>query len=158
MAENQEVLTRKGKEDLLKRLDELVNVEKPKILSDLNLARSQGDLSENADYDAALAKAQEIENEINRIRYTLDHALIIDNEQVNSQFAKLGGEKVTVRNLSTGKDYSFFIVGEIEANPSEGKISNTSPVAQAVLGHSVGEKVEVRVANPYEMEILKIGD
>jgi hypothetical protein len=76
MAEN-EILTKQGKIDLEKKLQNLVNVEKPKALADLNLARSQGDLSENADYDAAREKTQEIESEINQIQYTLMQIMML---------------------------------------------------------------------------------
>ncbi|MFA6587423.1 MAG: transcription elongation factor GreA [Bacilli bacterium] len=157
MPENQEAITRKGKVELEKRLDELVNVEKPKVLADLNLARSQGDLSENADYDAATEKAQQIESEISKIRYTLDHARIVDDEKGGDKFCRLGGDIITVKSLATNIEYKFLIVGEIEAKPSEGKISNTSPVAQAVIGHQAGDTVDVEVSKPYKLLIEKIG-
>ena len=73
MADNSIVLTRKGKEELEAKLLNLKENEKPKALADLNLARSQGDLSENADYDAAREKCPQIESEITYIQYTLDH-------------------------------------------------------------------------------------
>lgn len=158
MADNQ-IITKQGKEDLQKKLDNLINVVKPKALADLNLARSQGDLSENADYDAARERTQEIESEINRIQYTLDHATVVDNEDTTGpKTCRLGGGKIYARNTTTGKEYSFTIVGSAEADPLIGKISNTCPVALAVLGHVVGDVVKVDVKNPYELSIEKIGD
>jgi transcription elongation factor GreA len=158
MAEN-EILTKQGKIDLEKKLQNLVNVEKPKALADLNLARSQGDLSENADYDAAREKTQEIESEINQIQYTLDHATVIENENKDgSKSAKLGGDKIYATDVENGKKFEFFIVGSAEADPANGKISNTCPVALAILGHAVGDVVTVAVKKPYQLKINKIGD
>ncbi|MFA6830164.1 MAG: transcription elongation factor GreA, partial [Bacilli bacterium] len=114
MAET-EILTKRGKIDLEKKLEDLINVEKPKALADLNLARSQGDLSENADYDAAQIKTQEIESEIQRINYTLDHCTIIENDNsTGNQTAKLGGLKIHTTSMSTGKEFVFSIVGSAE--------------------------------------------
>ena len=118
-----EKITKQGKKDLEERLHQLVSVEKPKVMEDLNLARSQGDLSENADYDAAREKLQTIETEISRIQYTLDHATIIEEVTGGDRICKIGGERIHTTNLSTGKTYSFVIVGSAEAKPSEGKRS-----------------------------------
>jgi transcription elongation factor GreA len=156
MANNENILTKKGKEELETKLDNLVNVEKPKALADLNLARSQGDLSENADYDAAREKCQQIETEISRIQYVLDHCTIVENTG-SGKTCRLGGDKITVKNISNDTVYSFTIVGSAEADPMTGKISNTCPVAQAVLGHAEGDTVTVQVKKPYQLLISKIG-
>lgn len=151
-----EKITKQGKLDLEQRLEEL-NEEKKRVKVDLNLARSQGDLSENADYDAAREKLQEIETQISKIQYTLDHATIIDNVSGGDRVAKIGGETIHTTNLSTGKTYDFVIVGSAEAKPKEGKISNTCPVALAVLGKEAGDVVEIEVSKPYKLRIDKIG-
>lgn len=151
-------LTKQGKLDLENRLQELTNVEKPRVMEDLNLARSQGDLSENADYDAARDKLQTIETEIQRIQYTLDHATIVEDVEGGDHVAKLGGDRIYATNLDTGKKYDFVIVGSAEAKPHEGKISNTCPVALAVIGKTEGDVVEVLVEKPYKLRIDKIGD
>jgi transcription elongation factor GreA len=156
MANNENILTKKGKEDLESKLSNLINVEKPKALSDLNLARSQGDLSENADYDAAREKCQQIETEISKISYILDHSSIIESTD-GAKTCRLGGGPITVKNISTKQEYTFTIVGSAEADPINGKISNTCPVAQAVIGHCEGNTVTVPVKNPYELQIKKIG-
>ncbi len=157
MAEKENILTKNGKKELEDKLNDLINNEKPKALADLNLARSQGDLSENADYDAAREKCQEIETEITKIQYVLDHCTIIaDTKKGNT--ARLGGGLISVKNISTNKEYSFTIVGSVEADPLTGKISNTCPVAQAVLNHPAGDTVKVNVAKPYELLIEKISD
>jgi transcription elongation factor GreA len=156
MANNENILTKKGKEDLESKLSNLINVEKPKALSDLNLARSQGDLSENADYDAAREKCQQIETEISKISYILDHSSIIESTD-GAKTCRLGGDPITVKNISTKQEFTFTIVGSAEADPINGKISNTCPVAQAVIGHCEGNTVTVPVKIPYELLIKKIG-
>ena len=164
MAEKKSVITKKGKEELIRRLEELTTEIKPAVLEELNLARSQGDLSENADYSAAKERSREIDEEISKIRYTLDHSTLVDDEAAptnGKKVCRLGGEKITIETVK-GKDVkqftrSFVIVGEIEANPSEGKISNTCPIAQAVLGHGEGEVVDIEASVPYKVKITHIG-
>ena len=164
MAENKNVLTKQGKEDLLKRLEELTTVIKPAVLEELNLARSQGDLSENADYSAAKERSREVDEEISKIRHVLDHSIVVDGEQEKfdgKKICRLGGDKITVETVKSANikpfKRTFTIVGEIEANPSEGKISNTCPMAQAVLGKGEGEEVEIAANVPYKVKIVKIG-
>ena len=154
---NENVLTAEGRQSLAAKLNNLVDIEKPKALADLNLARSQGDLSENADYDAARERCQEIESEINRIQYVLDHCVVIESSK-NNKKVSLGGEKVTIKDIERNKVTSFYIVGSAEADPLNGKFSNTCPVAQACLGHVVGDTVMIHVKKPYEVIIEKIGD
>lgn len=160
MADNdKEILTKEGKANIEKKLQRLINIEKPRALSDLNLARSQGDLSENADYDAARERVQELETEINRLQFTLDHSIVLDEESVKAgdlHTCRLGGGKITVKNLEKDTTETFTIVGSAEADPLNGKISNTCPVALAVLGHREGDTVEVQVKVPYSLVIEKI--
>ncbi len=156
---DKEVLTKAGKAAIEKKLAQLIDVEKPRALSDLNLARSQGDLSENADYDSARDRLQEIETEINRLQYTLDHATILDDAALSAtdlKTCRLGGGKITVLNISKNTRTTFTIVGSAEANPLQGKISNTCPVALAVLGHRAGDTVEVDAVKPYSMLIENV--
>lgn len=158
MENEKEILTREGKANLESRLKQLIEIDKPKALSDLNLARSQGDLSENADYDAARERVQEIETEINRIQYALDHSIVLDEGSIKGQenICRLGSGKITVKNLTKGTVSTFMIVGSSEASPLEGKISNSCPVALAILGHHVGDIVEVKAKIPYQLVIEKI--
>ena len=104
MAENKNVLTKQGKEDLLKRLEELTTVIKPAVLEELNLARSQGDLSENADYSAAKERSREVDEEISKIRHVLDHSIVLDGEQEKfdgKKICRLGGDKITVETVKS---------------------------------------------------------
>ena len=119
MAENQYVLTQEGKESLLKRLDILLE-EKTQALAELNFARSQGDLSENSDYDAAREKVEKIKGEIEAINYQLDHAKIVDTAEIDSDVASVAGGEVTIRRLDNGEEFKFHIVGLGEADPLHG--------------------------------------
>ena len=148
MADNSIVLTRKGKEELEAKLLNLKENEKPKALADLNLARSQGDLSENADYDAAREKCQQIESEITNIQYTLDHCTIVENT-TGGKTCRLGGGEITAKNLSTNETYVFTIVGSAEADPANGKIS---------LGHQIGDTVTINAKTSYPLLIEKVSD
>lgn len=154
---NKTELTKKGKEELENKLKNLIEIEKPKAEEALNYARSQGDLSENADYDAARNEFERIKGEIAQIQDTLAHCVIVkEEEEGNEKTCRLGGGMITVKNLSTNTEYQFVIVGSAEADPVEKKISNTCPVAQAIIGKKVGDIVEVPVKNPYKMEIINI--
>ena len=151
------LLTQSGVEKLEQERDNLINVERPKVIEELQLARSQGDLSENADYDSARDKQAHIESRIKEIDQMLLHVQIIDESQMDSAVAKPGAT-VTILDLSEegAEPESFTIVGTFETDPLNGKISNESPLAKAILEHGVNEIVSVGVAEPYEVKILKI--
>ena len=151
------LLTQSGVEKLKKEREQLINIERPKVIEELQLARSQGDLSENADYDSARDKQAHIESRIKEIDQMLLHVQIIDESQMDSAVAKPGAT-VTILDLSEegAEPESFTIVGTFETDPLNGKISNESPRAKAILEHGVNEIVSVGVAEPYEVKILKI--
>ena len=150
-------ITQQGLDILKKRYEEIINVEKPRVQEDLNLARSQGDLSENADYDAALKKLQELVTEENTLTYQIENSVVVSAPTDNTT-AKLGGAKITALNMSNNKTYTFSIVGSAESDSIHGKISNTSPVALAVIGKAAGDIVTVNAKVPYQLKILKIGE
>ena len=151
------LLTQSGVEKLKKEREQLINIERPKVIEELQLARSQGDLSENADYDSARDKQAHIESRIKEIDQMLLHVQIMDESQMDSAVAKPGAT-VTILDLSEegAEPESFTIVGTFETDPLSGKISNESPLAKAILEHGVNEIVSVGVAEPYEVKILKI--
>lgn len=150
------LLTQSGVEKLQKEKEHLINVERPKVIEELQLARSQGDLSENADYDSARDKQAHIESRIKEIEQMLLHVQIIDESQVDSNVVKPGAT-VTILDLSENVDpEKYTIVGTFETDPLNGKISNESPLAKAILDHGVNEIVSVGVAEPYEVKILNI--
>ena len=157
MDKDKVLLTKSGVEKLEEERDNLINVERPRVIEELQLARSQGDLSENADYDAARDKQAHIEARIKEIDQMLLHVQIIDESQLDSTVAKPGAT-VTILDLSeaNAQEETFTIVGTFETDPLNGKISNESPLAKAILDHGVNEIVSVGVAEPYEVKILKI--
>ncbi|MCD7949962.1 MAG: transcription elongation factor GreA [Erysipelotrichaceae bacterium] len=154
---NEVLLTQSGIEKLQQEKENLINVERPKVIEELQLARSQGDLSENADYDAARDKQAQIQSRINEIEQMLTNAIIIDESQLDSSVAKPGAT-VTILDLSESdaEPEVYQIVGSTETDPLNGKISNESPLAKAIIDHGVNEIVSVGVADPYEVKILNI--
>lgn len=160
MADNSkdDILTVEGKKALEERLRYLEDVARPQNLEDLKLARSQGDLSENADYDAAKSKQSEIEAEIQDIEYKLrNYKVVQKNEKVSSiQIESV----VTLTNLSNQAKMTVKIVGPTEtdlSDPNLFKIASDCPLGKAILGHLVGDVVDVEAPKPYKVkiEILK---
>ncbi len=156
MAEHDKVLlTKSGIEKLRKERDLLVNVERPKVIEDLQAARAQGDLSENADYDAARERQAEVEARIKEIDAMIQNAEMIDEDAIDLQVVK-PGMQVRMLDMADNIENEYAIVGAFETNPDQGKISNECPLAKAVLGHAVGETVAVMVEEPYQVKILEI--
>lgn len=155
MEENKVLLTLSGIEKLKKERENLINVERPKVIEELQAARAQGDLSENADYDAARDKQAALESRIKEIDNMLQHAEIINEDDTDIAVVK-PGTTVTLLDLADNEEETFTIVGSFETDPINGKISNESPLAKAIIGHSVNEIVTVAVEEPYEVRILKI--
>ena len=157
MDKDKVLLTKSGVEKLEEERDNLINVERPRVIEELQLARSQGDLSENADYDAARDKQAQIEQRIKEIEYMLQNAEIISEEQMDLNFVK-PGTTVTILDLSLDdpEEEKYTIVGSFETDPVNGKISNESPLAKALIGHGVNEIVTVGVAEAYDVKIVDI--
>ncbi len=152
------LLTKEKFEETKKELERLIKVERPIVIKAIQDAREQGDLSENADYDAAKNKQAEIESKIKELENIVNFAQIIDEKASKAKvdIVKVG-TKVKILDLSDDETNEYSIVGEVEANPDEDKISNSSPLAVAILGHEVGEIVEVKgIEKPYKAKILKI--
>ncbi|RHM62633.1 MULTISPECIES: transcription elongation factor GreA [Coprobacillaceae] len=157
MEQDKVLLTKSGVEKLQQERDNLINVERPKVIEELQLARSQGDLSENADYDSARDKQAQLEQRIKEIEYMLQNAEIISEEQMDLNIVK-PGTTVTLLDLSEkdAEPETYTIVGSFETDPVNGKISNESPLAKAVIGHGINEIVTVGVANAYDVKIIDI--
>lgn len=147
-------LTKEGKEKLEKEYRQLIDIERPKNIEDLSAARAQGDLKENADYDAARNDQARIEARISEIESIFRNFEVIknkDKEVINI------GTKVIFKDLSTNKKNFYFIIGTIESDPINNKISNESPFGKAVLGHKVGDVVEIKTERKnYKIEIIDI--
>lgn len=155
--EDKILLTKEGIENLKQERDHLINVDRVENREALVLARSQGDLSENADYDAARDEQARIEARIKEIDAMLQHAEVIDDNEGDNDTVKLGNV-VTYVDLSEkdAKEESYRIVGTTETDPLNGKISNECPLAKAMIDHHVGDVVTVGVASPYDVRITKI--
>ncbi len=157
LSANKIQLTKLGEEKLKNKLTNLINEERPKVLVELSDARAQGDLSENADYDAAKNKQAEIEAEIQKIEDILTRVEII--EEIKGKCSKIRiGSTVTYLNQKTKSEKMVKIVGTIEANPIQEipLIGDDSPVAKSLLGKEVGEKAHVETLKPYDIKVLKI--
>ncbi|ACF07125.1 transcription elongation factor [Metamycoplasma arthritidis] len=139
------------------RLQYLQEVLRPQVIEEIKEARNQGDLSENAEYDAARDKQATIENEITEIQHILDNYEIIKT-QTNRQVSVVRiGSNVSVVSLKDDTVINFQIVGALDTDPFNGKISNTSPLAKAVIGRKAGEVVEVEAPNKYQVKIVHVG-
>ena len=145
-------LTAEGIKKYEERLEYLKTTGRTEIAEQIKIARSFGDLSENAEYDAAKAEQARMEYEIVEIENMLKNVVLIDEDMVNI------GTTVRVRMTALGVEKEFQIVGSAESNPLENRISNESPVGAGLIGHKVGETVEIQTpggAQPFE--ILAIG-
>ncbi len=151
-------LTAEGVEKYEKRLEYLKTTARTEIAEQIKTARAFGDLSENAEYDAAKIEQGRIEYEILEIEAMLKNVVLIDEDTLNTNVVDVGSN-VTVKMLSAGgMEKTFQIVGSAEANPYESRISNESPVGKTLLGHKVGELVEIQTPDgPSEFEIISIG-
>ena len=151
--ENTLILTAEGFLKLEEELNELKTVRRPQIIQAIKDARAQGDLSENADYDAARNEQAQIEAKIKELEYRLEHSEIATN-------AKKGainvGSTVTVVD-EDGDEDTYTLVGSIEADSFNNKISNESPLGIALIGHKEGDNVAVESPNgTYSLKIVKV--
>lgn len=155
MAEKQ-FLTKKGYDERVARLEELKVVRRKEVAQKLKEAREQGDLSENAEYDAAKDEQRDIEARIEEIEKILKNAEVVVEDEVD--FDKINiGCSVLVYDKEFDEEIQFKIVGSTEANSLQGKISNESPVGQALLGKKVGDEIQVETqAGVMEYKVLKI--
>jgi len=149
-------MTQKGKQRLLDDLRRLRSVERPKIVREIEEARDHGDISENAEFHAAKEKQSLVAAQISDIEDTLARAEVID-------ISKLSGDKivfgatVTLADVNSGDEVVYQIVGDHEAEPKNGKISVSSPVARSIIGKNVGDEVQVQIpTGTRNFEILDV--
>lgn len=136
------LLTKEGYEKISAEYDELVSVKRAEVAERIKEAREFGDISENAEYDAAKNEQAELEERITKLENMMRKAKII--EEGKSPRGKVNiGSKVTVKDTKTRKTQDFIIVGATEADPFEGKISNESKVGEGLIGAKVGDKVNI---------------
>ena len=147
-------LTKEGVAKLEAEYRHLLDVVRPQNTKDIVDARALGDLSENADYDAARDAQARTEGRIQEIEAILNNYELI-KESSSTKIVKIGCT-VVIKDLAFDEEDKYEIVGAIEANPMENKLSSESPLACAVLGHKVGDVVEVNAPTPYKVEIIGI--
>ena len=149
-------VTQAGLDELNRELRQLIEVERPDVIVDLVAARAQGDLSENADYDAARDRQARVEARIRELEHTLTRVELIDSSSKAKHKTVSLGATVTILDMGINEEDTFTIVGSVEADPDTGKLSNVSPLAQAMNDAKVGDIVTVKVEEPYQVEVLKI--
>jgi len=142
---NKVPLTVSGAEKLKVELQRLKTVDRPRVIQAIAEARAHGDLSENAEYHAAKEQQSFIEGRIVEIEGKLSSAQIIDPKTVNAEGRVVFGATVDLSDEDTGKEVTYQIVGDDEADISQGMISISSPIARALIGKEAGDSVEVRV-------------
>ena len=148
--------TREGLDKLREELNYLTSVERPSISKQIAEARDKGDLSENAEYDAAKNAQGMLEMKISKIQEEISKARIIDETKMDTRKVLILST-VKLRNLKNGSSMTYSIVPESEANLKLGKISVTSPIAKGLLGKIVGDQVEIDVpAGKLHFEIVEV--
>lgn len=156
MAEKKVVLTYEGLKNMETELENLKTVRRKEVAEKIKEARGQGDLSENAEYDAAKEEQAEIESRIVVLEKMLRNAEVIDDDEVGLDIITVGS-KVKLYDAEMKEEVEYSIVGSAEADPMEGKISNESPVGRGLLGHKLGELIKIEAPmGIVEYRILEI--
>ena len=156
MANEKFYVTQEGYNDLVNEHENLVHKVRQEVIVELQEARAQGDLSENADYDAAREHQAQVEGRIRELEAMIKNAVDNAEDKKKKNVVKLGST-VKILDLSDNQEVTFNIVGTIEADPFNGKLSNTTPLAEVIMDHKVGDVCTVRrVEEPYDVKILEI--
>jgi transcription elongation factor GreA len=149
-------MTEEGYKKLIDQIKQLESVERPRISAQIAEARDKGDLSENAEYDAAKEAQGLLEMKIAQFKDTLANARILDESMVSSDSIQILS-KVRVKDQKSGREMNYMLVSENEANIREGKLAVTTPIAKALMGKKVGDVAEAKVpAGTLMLEILEI--
>ena len=157
MANTEKVyLTENGLAELQAELENLKTVKRPENIEALKDARALGDLSENAEYDAARNEQAIIESRITELEKILETAEVISDSEINTDTVSIG-TAVKLEFIDDEETDTYYIVGRTEADPFENKISNESPIAQAILGKKAGEVATVKCeSDDYQVKIVEI--
>lgn len=139
-------LSQNGYDNLKKELHILKSVDRPHIINQIAEARDKGDLSENAEYDAAKEAQGLLEARISKLENDLSNSRVIDESQLSTDSVSLLS-KVTIKNPKKNMEMTYAVVSESEANLAEKKISASSPIGKGLLGKKVGEVVEIQIPN-----------
>ena len=154
--QEEKLITREGYDKLVAELEELVSVKRKEIAAQLGEAIAQGDLSENADYDAAKNAQAENEERIYKLKNMIKSVRIIDESEIEADRVNLG-QTVVVENTETGEKNTYKIVGSNESDPLNGLISNVSPVGRSLMGARLNEEVEIEIPDGIiRLKVLEI--
>ncbi len=150
-------VTKKGLQELQDERNNLIHVVRKEVIEELKAAREQGDLSENADYDAARDRQSKVEARISELEIMLNNIELIDEVEVKGAARTVRlGSTVKFHDAQLDREFIYAIVGSVEADPLNSKLSNETPLGQAILGSKIGDTVTVEVEEPYEVTILDI--
>ena len=148
--------TEEGLRKLKDELEHLKSVERPKVIQQIAEARDKGDLSENAEYDAAKEAQGHLEDRINKLEAINSNARVVDTSKLDMSTVRLL-TKVTIKNTANSMEMTYSIVPEAEANLRSKKISVSSPIGKGLLGKSIGEIAEIQIPNGIiKFEVVKI--
>jgi transcription elongation factor GreA len=149
-------ITEEGLIRLKSELDQLTSIERPSIAHQLAEARDKGDLSENAEYDAAKEAQARLEYKIAKLENVIANSRVIDESRIETSKVQILN-RVKIKNLKTKVVMEYFLVSESEANVKEGKISVNTPIAKGLIGKKLGDVVEISVpSGKMEFEIMEI--
>jgi transcription elongation factor GreA len=151
------VLTPEGVKKVTAELEELKAVSRKRVADRIRAAKQYGEIGENSEYEDAKAEQSQIEGRIETLQYVLQNAIIVERPEHDGRVAV--GSSVRLRDVASGEEVEYHIVGALEADPTEHRISNQSPLGQALIGHVAGESVEVQTpAGPNTYVILSVGE
>ena len=157
MAEEKFLVTQEGYDELVKEQENLIHVVRDEVIRELQEARAQGDLSENADYDAARDHQARVEARIRELEAMIAKAEIISEDKSVSNKTVSLGSTVTIKDLETNEEETYTIVGSIEADPMNGKLSHITPLAVALMDNKAGDTVRIEnVEEPYDVKIISL--
>lgn len=153
---NKEPMTNFGYEKLCKELKQLKEIDRVEIVKEIDIARSHGDLKENAEYHAAKEKQVFIENRINELSELLTKAQVIDPKELKHEKVSFGST-IKVADIDSEEEFEYTIVGGIESNPNKGLISFGSPLARELLGKEEGDEIKISLpSGTKEYEVLGV--
>ena len=157
MAKGKQTLyTQQGYQELVDELYRRTHEEREKIKNDIATARGFGDLSENAEYDAARNDQAKNEARIKELEELIENAVILDESSIDSSVISLGST-VKLLNKTVNAEFTYALVGSNEANPAEGKISDQSPIGAALIGKKAGDEITVEIPNgTIAMKIIEV--
>ena len=156
MTVKKNILTSEGLKKLEDELDDLIVVKRKEVAQKIKEAREQGDLSENAEYDAAKDEQRDIEARIEELEKILKNAEVVDEDEVDLERINIGCQ-VKILDVEFDEELEYKIVGSTEANSLKGKISNESPVGKALIGAKVGDVIDVETqAGVFQYKVLEI--